>query len=274
MISDNEVPRLLGSFGKVKQCEIVGGNQTLLHQQRPINEAFPEVLAHEDDGDVAGFARLQKRQRLEQFVERAEPAGKHDQGPGAEEEVHLAQGEITKLEAEIRRDVGIGVLFMRECDVEPHGLRACIGRSTVGGLHDAWTPARDDNVLALTIELTGGGNQAAKLPRDVIIARQGEATLRHGHASLQRSVLRAGMRFRCRLFPSLAGEGGFEESRTPEDDNGRTDAVFRLNELRFEQLQSQAHGAKLIALKKVDVSIGWNIRGGRDGVVTACGIVG
>ena len=83
MISDDEVPRLLGSFCKVKQCEIVRGNQTVFHQQRPLDETFPKGLAHENDGNIADFARLEKRQRLEQFVERAEPAGKYDQGPGA-----------------------------------------------------------------------------------------------------------------------------------------------------------------------------------------------
>lgn len=243
MISDDEVPRLLGRFGEVKQRQIVRSDQPFFDQKRPVDETFPKRLSDENDGDVAGFARLKKGQRLEQFVERAEAPRERHQRPRAEQEMHLAQGEITKLETEIRGDVGIGALFVGQRNVEPHGFRARVRRATIGGLHDAWPSSGHDDIFALSIELAGGGDKMAELPGNVIITSQGQPTFCYRKALLQPSILRASLPCSPGVLQGLAGDRRLNESRASEYHDGRADSLLGLNEFRLEQFQPQTHGA-------------------------------
>ena len=155
MGSADEFPSLLGCFREVEQGQIVRCNQAFFNQQCPVDEAFPVGAAHQDDGDVTRFPGLQQCQRFEEFVQRAESPGKDHQRPGAKEEVHFAQGEVAKLKAEVRRDVGVWLLFMRQCNVQPHRFGACIRRAAIGGFHNAGTTTGDDDVVALPVDLTG-----------------------------------------------------------------------------------------------------------------------
>ena len=75
-------------------------------------------------GNFLHAARLAQRERVEQFVDRAEAAGKHDQRLGPQQEVQLAQREIVELKAQFRRDVGIGQLLGRQRDVQSDGFGA------------------------------------------------------------------------------------------------------------------------------------------------------
>lgn len=101
----------------MKEAEVIRTDQALFYQQGPVDQAFPEGPADENDGDVAHLARLKQGEGFEEFVEGAEASGKDDQRAGAQEKMHLAQGKIPELKTEFRSDVGIRSLFMGERDV-------------------------------------------------------------------------------------------------------------------------------------------------------------
>ena len=62
MASADEIPGLLSRFCKVEEREVLGAHQAFFNQQRPIDEALPKGLPHQDDRDVARFAGLEKGQ--------------------------------------------------------------------------------------------------------------------------------------------------------------------------------------------------------------------
>lgn len=85
----DQVPCLLSRFCKMEEREIVGTDEPFICQHGPIDESLPIGPPDEDDRNVAGFAGLEKGQGLEEFVERAEPAGKNDQRSGTKEKMHF-----------------------------------------------------------------------------------------------------------------------------------------------------------------------------------------
>ena len=58
-------------------------------------------------------------EHLEELVQRAVAAREHHQRDGPEQEVHLADGEVVEVEAQMGGDVRIGRLLERQDDVEP-----------------------------------------------------------------------------------------------------------------------------------------------------------
>src|SRR5439155_11273668 len=84
---------------------------------------------------------LRQRQDLEQLVERAEAARERDQGARQVREPQLAHEEVVELQAQLRRDIGIGALLLRQADVETDAAAAGERCSPIGGLHDSRAPA-------------------------------------------------------------------------------------------------------------------------------------
>jgi hypothetical protein len=76
------------------------------------------------------------------------PPGKTRDRLGAHQEMHLADGEIVEVEAQVGRDIGVGRLFMRQHDVQPDRDAARLGGAAVAGLHHAGAAAGDDDMLA------------------------------------------------------------------------------------------------------------------------------
>jgi hypothetical protein len=91
--------------------------------------------------------------------------------------------------------------------------------------------------------------------------RQGKSAFGYRNASLPRLIIWRDGQLCHGFFQNSPGARGLKQSRAAEDDDGRTNPLFRLNQFRFEQFQPQPQGAKLIPLEKVDVVIGRNIRG-------------
>ena len=84
-----------------------------------IDCATPIVFAHED---LLDFSRLDEGEHLEQLVECAVSSRKGDQRFCAQEKMELAHREVMKAETEIGRDVRVGILFVRQADVEADRL--------------------------------------------------------------------------------------------------------------------------------------------------------
>ena len=142
-----------------------------------VDHAVPIVPVVEDDRNLLHAAGLAERQGVEQLVERAEAAGEDDQRLRPQQEVHLAQREVVELEAQLRRDVGIGHLLGGELDVEADRFRAGVVGAAVGGLHDARSAAGDDHVIADVIDLASGRDEPAELAGRVVMLGHRQQTL-------------------------------------------------------------------------------------------------
>ena len=121
-------------------------------QQRgldPIHEPFPELLAHQNDGESLGLGGLNQRDGFEKFVQRAESTGQYDIALAVLHEHHLAHEEIVKFEAGIRADIGVVVLLVGQPHVEAHRYASGLVRAFVSGLHDARSASSDDTVPTL-----------------------------------------------------------------------------------------------------------------------------
>ena len=79
----------------------------------------PEIAAEQQDRPASAFPRSGSGvSTLEQFIEGAEAAREAHQRNRAHQEVHLAQRKVMKLEAQQRRDVGVGFLLVRQDHIE------------------------------------------------------------------------------------------------------------------------------------------------------------
>ncbi len=63
--------------------------------------------------------------------------------------MHLADGEIVEVEGQVRRDIGIGRLFVRKQDVEADRWCADIVGAPVSRLHHARTAACDHDEFVM-----------------------------------------------------------------------------------------------------------------------------
>ena len=78
----------------------------------------------EDDGKVLDLPRLNQRQRLEQFIERAQLARKGNESIGVLEEEHLPHEEVPAGNPSI--EIRVGLLLGGKADVAPHGTPASL----------------------------------------------------------------------------------------------------------------------------------------------------
>ena len=109
---EQHLPAHLGSIGKAEELEIVGVDHAGFGEVIEIDRTLPKSLVEQDDGQrVVHLAGLAKGQDLEQFIERAEAAGKDDERCGAHREMHLAHREIVEAEGKFRRRIGIWLLL-------------------------------------------------------------------------------------------------------------------------------------------------------------------
>jgi hypothetical protein len=126
-------PGILGRLDEVEQVHVARADHAGLDQPVEVDQAGPRTRAR-TAGSAGGatLAGLHQRHRLEQLVQRAEAARETHQRDAAHQEVHLAQREVVKLEAQLRRDVRVGLLLVRQHDVQadalarpPRGRRGC-----------------------------------------------------------------------------------------------------------------------------------------------------
>jgi len=82
-VEADQVPGFLSCFGVAEQLKILLGDEPVLNEPLPVDQTLPKIPSDQHDHDVFGLACLEKRQRLEQLIERAESSGKSDQRFGA-----------------------------------------------------------------------------------------------------------------------------------------------------------------------------------------------
>src|SRR5262245_21698233 len=137
-------------------------DRPFVRQILEIERAVPILAAVKDNRDRLHAVDLTQGEHFEQFVERAEAAGKKDQPLSPQQEVHLANREIAKAETQLGRDVPIRKLRLRQADVQTDGLGLSVVSAAVSRLHDSRPAAGDDGEIALPMYLASRGDQPGK----------------------------------------------------------------------------------------------------------------
>ena len=250
-----------GRFGVVDQFQVFVVDHAFVGQVLEVDDRVPIFAAVEDDGDLLHAARLAEAERVEQLVERAEAAGEDDERGGAQDEVELAHREVVELEAEIGRDVRVGLLLVRQIDVEADALGAGFERAAVGGFHDAGAAAGHDDELRAAVGLLRGRNDAAELAGFVV-----EVAL--GHDPLGPLECASDFRIVGRFLGVELGfaENGFgllagHDLRAAEDDDRGIDVMLAEQRFGFEQLELHPQRAVFLALEEVDIDFGELVAG-------------
>ena len=89
-------------------------DRAFFSQSLEVNDFLPVLGAVQNDGHSMAFARLHQSQNLKQFIERAKAAGKDYQRSCTHNQVHFACGKVMEPKAQLRRDVGVRLLFTRQ----------------------------------------------------------------------------------------------------------------------------------------------------------------
>src|SRR5690242_4051260 len=113
-----------------------------------IDDLAPIVPIHHHHRHLVHLHGLHECQNLEQFIESTEAAGKYYQRVGPHREVKLAHGKIVKLEGQFRCAIGVWLLLPRQPNIKSDAGSADFHRAAICGLHDSWTTASGDNVVA------------------------------------------------------------------------------------------------------------------------------
>ena len=236
------------------------GSMTPSSTRKGISTARRQIFfAHQHDRHHVHLARLQQRERLEQFIERAESAGERDQGAGALQEMKLAHREIVEAETQPRGDVGIRKLLVRQADIEPDARRTRIERAAVCRLHDAGAAAGHDGRLAMARIAIAAAHELPEFARDIVVAA----------ARVQsRGDLRAPRGVRIGRRRGRGGARGFEparrggrllDARAAKHDDGVADVRRLQQQLGFQVIELQARRAHVIALQENRIGIAGQI---------------
>src|SRR5687768_17047246 len=134
--------RRLGGIVRDEDEIHVARRDLLLEQHarlEPANQPCPVVPAHQNHRELIDLPGLDEGQRLEELIERPEPAGEDDEGDRVFDEHRLPHHEVAEVDERI--DVRIGALLEGQLDVAADGASAGVARAAIGRLHDARTRA-------------------------------------------------------------------------------------------------------------------------------------
>src|SRR6266404_2827361 len=139
----------------------------------PVQHAIP-ILAPVNQDQVAPlqFAGLHQGEHFPELVHCAVAAGKNNQRLGKLREPQLAHEKIMEHKAQLRADVVIRTLFVRQLNAQADGLSAGLGGAEIGRLHDSRpAPRADDEPARIVAERHGPGcNAPRQLARLLVIA--------------------------------------------------------------------------------------------------------
>ena len=232
--------------GVLEQLQIIRRDGAFFHQHIHVDQAAPVVGAEQDDGDRLGLLGLHQGHHFKQLIERSEPAGESHQCLGPHHEMHFAGREVVELEAQRRRHIGVGALFMGQGDVQPGGEGAHLVRPPVGRFHDARAAAgADEEALALGLAGAVAGDQAGKQAGVFIVFGISQVPLRD--SNLCRVCAQYGS-VHCSLCAF-----GRRKARAAENDHRVFYPLGRLVKVRLEHLQLDADATGLPAEQKFGV---------------------
>src|SRR5580704_1670139 len=212
---------VFGGVDELEQVQVFGGDGASVYEGLEVHDAVPVFAAVDYYENFLGqFIGLREGEDFEEFVDGAEAAGKNHQRFGEVGEPEFTHEEIVELEVERGSDVGVGILFERQTDVEADGLASSFVSAEVGGFHDAGTTAGgDDEAAAAGGNLNGPlGEQVGQVAGVFIVAGHVDG----GAGALQIALQLRGGRFRNVFFHDgeilPGGIGSLEAGRAEKDD--------------------------------------------------------
>ena len=110
-------------------------------------QGTPKTGAEAEYRHLGHFALLHEDSDFGEFIHGAETAGEKDVNLGRHRQHNLAGEEVAKLESV--GEVRIGMLLVREGDVETDTLAAVFVSAVVGGFHNTGTAASDSSMAVL-----------------------------------------------------------------------------------------------------------------------------
>jgi hypothetical protein len=148
LVGRDEGDRLDRVVGHMEQVDVrlrdrAGGQLDVAH---PGEEAVPVGVTHEDDREVPDLAGLDEGERLEQLVERPEPAGHDHERVRVLHEHRLAGEEVVELHREVH--VRVEMLLAGQLDVAADGQATLLVGALVGRLHGAGVRAEPNTAQA------------------------------------------------------------------------------------------------------------------------------
>src|SRR5450830_1692651 len=183
----------------------------------------------------------------------------------------FAHRKVMKIEAKLRRDVGVRILLMGQADVETDGFSSDVEGAAIGGLHDSRSATgHDDPVLPI-----GGpacrAHEATEFAGPLVVVALRKDTL--GNCQTARQVLVAGVGRQCGLQPihltscsrRLAGP------RTSEDHDRLTNAVLFKQYFGLEIVDLQADAPHGVPRQEIEVDVGPAITGASEYCLDARG---
>ncbi len=112
------------------------------HMVDVVYESLMECLVHDYDREAMNLFRLDQGDRFEEFVEGTETSGHDYKAVGVFQQQHFSNEEVPNVDRTV--EVGIGLLFEGEFDVDSDTSPADILCAAIGSLHDPWTATGHD----------------------------------------------------------------------------------------------------------------------------------
>ena len=135
-MAENNIGYFVGGIGRFKQIQIVGLDKAARQKvvAYPVGHPLPEIAADQNNRTGRNLAGLHQRQAFKQLVQRAEAAGHHHIRHRMFHKHHFAREKMLEFNRQIL--IRIGLLFMRQHDIEADGGTASGKRALVGRLHN------------------------------------------------------------------------------------------------------------------------------------------
>ena len=162
-------PDFLRGLRILKEGKILGGNRSFFHEPVKVDHAFPEFLSDQNHRQGIDLPGLQKRQCFKEFVHGSKTPRKSHQRFCSGQKVHLSEGKVMKLKTQLRGDVGVGLLFMGEGDVQTDALGAVFECTPVGRLHYPRTTPGDHHQFQPIALLTAARHQTGQFSSLVVV---------------------------------------------------------------------------------------------------------
>src|SRR5215469_10780835 len=107
----------------LEKFQVGSCNRPCVDHDLKIDQAFPVFPSINDHQNLLRqFLGLRQGEDFEEFVHGSEAAGKNHQRLGQIREPELAHEEVVKVKIQGRRDVGVGILFEGQANIQANRL--------------------------------------------------------------------------------------------------------------------------------------------------------
>src|SRR5579863_1755206 len=251
-------PDLIRRLREPEQVPILGIDCAFVGQESDVDGTRPIFFADQHDRDRFDLAGLHQGQDFEQLIEGAKAARERDQRFRALQQMHLAERKVVESKTQLRGDIRIGVLLVRQIDIQTDGFCPNFEGAAVRSFHDPRTTTGHDD-KPRPIAITATADQLAKLARDLIVTALRQNPLGHRELAKKDAAARIGFEGLAGDLYTSARRRGLRNSRAAIHHHGIANGMLRKQSLRLEILDLKAHAARLVARQESQILFGQHI---------------